>query len=113
MSDPFIILERVGSGYFLKGGGRPDAFVQVKTFVIDPFITSISFNTMFAHADFCAAVVGWNWGDGSGLTASTYKLEAVKELDGFWHIAAELSAATGFGAVIHVMCISHAMCFNA
>ena len=108
MADNFILLERVGNGYFLKPtSGRGDTVMHVANVVV-PMAAgpAIDIATTFKTADWCAIVAGEKF-PGTDLTEGVWMFA---HTDGFWHVKATLGGAVTAPGFVNVLFVDHAIC---
>lgn len=108
MADNFILLERVGNGYFLKPtSGRGDTVLHVANVVVPMGAgPAIDIATTFKTADWCAVVGGFKF-TGTDVGVGVWM---VANMDGFWHVVATLTGALTAAGFVNVLFMDHAIC---
>ncbi len=98
MSNAFLILERVGDGYFMKPTeGRDDVLMFIEKF---DFAGTGAVSTEVAWEDYTAVIAGFS------TNVDQQDMFMVRDLsDGFWYI--NCTSMTGF---VNVLFIHRSMC---
>ena len=106
MADSFFRLERVGSGYFLKGGGRSDAVMYIDEFSI---AAATDVDTLVEYDNFTAMIAGFGT-DGVDVR-DMYMVEDLSS--GTWHIRCAAATAFASDAFAKVLFINRAFCTDS
>ncbi len=106
MADSFFVLEPVGNGYFLKGGGRADAVMYIDDFSI---AAATDVDTDVEYELYTAMIAGFDT-DGVDVR-DMYMVEDVST--GTWHIRCAAATAFASDAFAKVLFINKAFCTDS
>ncbi len=107
MSETFLILRPYGSGYSVVPTERNDSPIRRERFTIGVHPGAIVFDTGMPHTEYSACLAGWSF------DTPVYPLDLYLEKNltsGMWDIVGTASGATGAGAFVDVIFLSHGIC---
>jgi hypothetical protein len=109
MSDAFLILERVGDGYFVKPtGGRGDALMFINQYTLDADAASV-IDTGVAFADYAASIVGLKTGNNAVDVNNFYAIHGNGDN---WDIIFDATGNIDSSSFVDVLFIHNSLCLD-